>query len=72
MALFHNFKCTNNKVHSILPDPQQPLSAIVPSSRIEAVNTMVKPVIEDQIDGNCSKSHQEESMRYFHQIIRLK
>ena len=55
MALFNNFKRTDNKAHSILPDPQELLSAIVPSSRIEAVNTMVKPVIEEQIDGNCSK-----------------
>ena len=55
MALIKYFKHTDNKAHSILPDPQEPLSVIVPSSRIEAVNTIVKPVFEEQIDGNCSK-----------------
>ena len=52
--LFKYFKRTDDKARSILPDPQESLSSIVPSSRIEAVNTMVKPVIEEQIDGNCS------------------
>ena len=55
MALFKYFKRTDDKASSILPDPQGSLSAIVPSSRIEAVNTMVRPVIEEQIDDNCSK-----------------
>ena len=50
MALFKYFKCTDDKARSILPDPQGSLSAIVPSSRIKAVNTMLKPVIEEQID----------------------
>ena len=30
------------------------MSAIVPSSRIEAVNAAMKPVIEEQMDGNSS------------------
>lgn len=55
MALFKYFKRTDDKASSILPDPQGSLSAIVPSSRMEAVNTMVRPVIEEQIDDNCSK-----------------
>ena len=54
MTLFKYFKRTDDKAHSILPDPQGSLSSIVPSLRIEAVNTMVKPVIEEQIDGNWS------------------
>ena len=55
MALFKYFKRTDDKAGFILPDPQGSLSAIVPSLRIEAVNTMVQPVIEEQINGNCSK-----------------
>ena len=54
MNLFKYFKHTDDKTHSILPDPQGSLSAIVPSSRIEAVNAAVKPVIEEQMDGNSS------------------
>ena len=60
MALFKYFKHTDDKARSILPDPQGLLSATVPFSRIEAVNTMVKPVIEEQINGNCSKKSSME------------
>ena len=39
----------------VLPDSQGSLSAIVPSLRTEAVNAMVRPVIEEQIDGIAQK-----------------
>ena len=47
MALLKYFKPTNKTVESILPDPQGPLSRVVPSSRIEAVNKVVKSIVEE-------------------------
>ena len=43
------FLPTNKTVESILPNPQGPLSRVVPSSRIEAINKVVKPIVEEAI-----------------------
>ena len=57
MSLLKYFKRTDDKAHSVLPNPQGSLSAVVPSSRIETVNKLVQPIIDEQIDpGTCSSS----------------
>ena len=57
MSLLKYFKQTDDKGHSVLPNPQGSLSAVVPSSRIEKVNKLVQPIIDEQIDlGACSSS----------------
>ena len=53
MALLKYFKPTNKTVGSILPDPQEPLSRVVPSSRIEAVNKVVKPIVEEAMKAEA-------------------
>ena len=57
MSLLKYFKQTDDKGHSVLPNPQGSLSAVVPSSRIETVNKLVQPIIDEQIDLDaCSSS----------------
>ena len=53
-------------------DPQGSLSAVVPSSRIETVNKLVQPIIDEQINpGTCSSSSGED-VKYFRQMRRPK
>ena len=42
-TLFKDFNHNIESVESILPDPQGPLSRVVPCLRIKAVNKVVKP-----------------------------
>jgi len=56
MSLFNYFKRKKAGAEMLLPEPGGPLSSIIPSSRIEAVNCAVKPLVEKACDEGSSSS----------------
>ena len=54
MSLFKYFKRKDLVSESLLPQPSGLLSATIPSSRIEVVNSIVKPLVEKASDNKSS------------------
>ena len=54
MSLFNCFKRKKAGAETLLPEPGGPLSLIIPSSRVEAVNSALKPLVEKACDEASS------------------
>jgi len=54
MSLFKYFKRKDLAPESLLPEPSGLLSATIPSSHSEVVNSIVKPLVEKASDKSSS------------------